>query len=43
MKTIASALIALSILAAIAAPPASADQAWSSWAKDAFAGSHPSS
>jgi hypothetical protein len=41
MKTIVSALIALSILAGIAAP-ASAEE-WPQWARDGFARSHPSS
>jgi hypothetical protein len=41
MKTIISAVVALSVLAGIAAP-ASAD-GWAPWAKEAFARSHPSS
>jgi hypothetical protein len=41
MKMIASALIALSVLAGVVAP-ASADE-WAPWAKEAFARSHASS
>jgi hypothetical protein len=41
MKTIASALIALSILAGLAAPASAAN--WPDWARDSFARSHPSS
>jgi hypothetical protein len=40
MKTIVSALIALSILAGVAAPASAGDH--SGWARDAFSSSHPS-
>lgn len=40
MKTIISALVALSVLAGVAAPASA--EGWAPWAKDAFARSHAS-
>jgi hypothetical protein len=41
MKTIVSAIIALSVLASIAAPASA--EGWAPWAKEAFSRSHASS